>query len=215
MRLTKFEHASFVLSSEEAAIAVDMGAYVSESSWAQLPSIQATLVSHIHGDHFSEPNLQRMNVPVYTVAQVAQAVTDQNIQLETHAEGEEVTITGTPFTVTFTPSDHGPYATQPLENVGFLIEAEGKTLYFLGDMYNGAAPLDKPFDVLLIPVGNNNYTFGPQEAADYVQSLGWNGLTIPVHYDGQLDPATAQQFKDLASSFCKVQILATSESLDF
>ncbi len=72
---------------------------------------------------------------------------------------------------------------RPKENFGFLIEVDGKKIYFAGDMFypSGIDVTNLEVNVALIPVGGF-YTFGPEEALSFVKQFKKIGEIIPMHY---------------------------------
>ena len=82
-------------------------------------------------------------------------------------------------------------------------------------MFIPAEPLSLPYTAVLIPVGNHGYTFGPEEAVAYLRELNWTGITVPVHYEGRLNPETAAQFAQQVANTAEVHILAHGEALNF
>jgi L-ascorbate metabolism protein UlaG (beta-lactamase superfamily) len=180
MILVRYEQSGFTLESDGKVIAVDIGKYTTPESLARIGRVEAALVSHLHADHCFAPHLEAMTTEVYTVAEAAETLSDTQLNIHIHKVGDVFDIPGTPFAVKVYPSDHGPHATLQ-ENTAFLISDLKTTLYFLGDMFVPAEPIKERFDALLIPVGNGKYTFGPQEAANYLEALKWGGFTVPVH----------------------------------
>ncbi len=109
--------------------------------------------------------------------------------------GDSIDISG--IRVSFFEVDHGPNVTvKPKENFGFLIEADGSRVYFAGDMFypSGIDVSTLEVDYALIPVGTF-YTFGPQEAADFVKRFKNAGEIIPMHYHKK--PETKDEFLSL------------------
>ncbi len=102
------------------------------------------------------------------------------------------------FKVSIFDVDHGPNVTvRPKENFGFLIEVDGKKIYFAGDMFypSGIAVTDLEVDRALIPVGTH-YTFGPHEALEFVLQFKKIGNVTPMHYEKT--PETQEEFIKLA-----------------
>jgi len=101
------------------------------------------------------------------------------------------------FEVLIFDVDHGPNATaRPKENFGFLFKVDGETILFAGDMYHasGIEVFDLEVDKLLVPVGGF-YTFGPEEALEYVNQFKQVGEVIPMHYE--LNPVAKEKFNSL------------------
>jgi len=211
--ITRFQQAAFTVTSGNSVLAVDIGSYVTPEFLQQVGHPAAALVSHIHGDHFLEANLLAMGAPVYTVGEVAQAIENASLGVHIQRHGDQVEIPDSPFSVRFLPSDHGPNV-GPVEQAAFLIEAEGKVIYFLADMYNPAPFPATQVDVVLIPVGGAGYTFDVEMAAQYLRSNGWKGLTVPIHYDNpRMDPLSGKRLADAMGGDCDVRVLGLGESL--
>ncbi len=101
------------------------------------------------------------------------------------------------MTVQFFDVDHGPNATlKPKENFGFLIEADGKKVYFAGDMYSpsGLDVSGLEVDVALLPVGGH-YTFGPKEAVEFAKRFKKTGQVLPMHF--AINPPAQTEFLKL------------------
>ena len=215
MIITKYEQSGFVLKSDKKRIAVDIGEYTPRETVERLAQVSAVIVSHIHKDHWSEEYAQMLGGKLFTVAQVAEAVeSPEKLDIHIHKVGDTFKIPETPFTVTVLPSDHGPHVSSPVENTALLISDGDSSVYFLGDMFVSAAPIEQEYDAIMIPVGNNNYTFGPGEAASYIHELGWNGVTIPVHYNGKLDPKTADEFAKQIEDDCLLTRLEIGQTFE-
>ncbi len=214
MNLTRYHQSGFVLESAGKRIAVDIAMLTPLEEVHTIGRVDAALVSHAHQDHFSEAHLAALTEDVYSVQEAISQIKDPLLMGHAHKVGDSFLIPHTPFVVTLFPSDHGPHVSKPVENSALHISDGLHAVYFLGDMYNPAAPISEPYDALIIPVGNGNYTFGPQEAAAYVRELDWTGLTIPVHYNPQQGTEhTPDEFALLANEAI-VHKLEIGESLD-
>jgi L-ascorbate metabolism protein UlaG (beta-lactamase superfamily) len=212
MNITKHQQSGFIFESQGKRIALDIGRLTTEEELATIGNVDAAVVSHLHGDHCMPAHLEKMTKEVYTVQEAADTIQGTKLNIHIHKIGDTVSIEGTPFTVKVFPSDHGPHA-ELKENTALLISDGTLAVYFLGDMFNPAVPIADTFDALLIPVGNGNYTFGPQEAAMYVRELQWDGLTIPMHYNAmQQTEHTASEFATILADEAFVKILEIGES---
>lgn len=71
------------------------------------------------------------------------------------------------------------------EAIGFIITAEGKTIYHMGDTgyFSTLSDYGEMYDIdlLLVPIGSR-YTMGPKEAAYAVKSINPK-VVIPMHYN--------------------------------
>jgi L-ascorbate metabolism protein UlaG (beta-lactamase superfamily) len=215
MKIIKYHQSGFMVESQGKRLAVDIGKYTPVQELPVIGKADANLVSHFHPDHCSAEHLSYLAPDVYTVQEAAETLKDdKTLTLHIHKVGDQVVISGTPFIVTVLPSDHGPHVGE-VENTALHISDGTHAVYFLGDMYNPAAPIAEPFDALMIPVGNDKYTFGPPEAASYIRELQWDGLTIPVHYAAAKgNEQTADEFATLIAEECIVRKLNDFESLE-
>ncbi|HEY9481073.1 MAG TPA: MBL fold metallo-hydrolase [Candidatus Paceibacterota bacterium] len=195
MRLTKFEQSGFILETDNGyKLAIDIGSYTPSEKLNGI-SLDAMLVSHIHGDHFSVEQIKKLSPKkLYLNEECIEAVGEESLSSEIIQVkvGDQINIGE--IKVQFFDVDHGPNVKmRPKENFGFLIEADGKKVYFAGDMFyqSGIDVLNLEIDVALIPVGTF-YTFGPQEALDFVKKFKRIGTVIPMHYEN--NPETREDF---------------------
>lgn len=199
MKLTKFEQSGFVLETNNGyKLAIDIGSYTPVEKLNGV-SPDAMIISHIHGDHFSIEQIKKLSPKkIYLNEECIEALGEQELSskiIEVKV-GDEVDIDG--IKVQFFGVDHGPnIKLRPRENFGLLIEADDKKVYFAGDMFypSGIDVSDLEVDVALIPVGTF-YTFGPQEALEFVKNFKRVGKVIPMHYEKT--PETREEFMKLA-----------------
>ncbi len=214
MKIKKYEQSGFIIESEASAelsgmppfkLAFDVGRMTPVEKLADEAPVDAFVVSHIHGDHFSPEHIKAMRPKtLYLNSECKNSAdsTSENfsgISIE-HIMAADIKQIG-PFTVTFFAVDHGPNISAPVENLGFLIEEnmsiDGKPhvqkTYFAGDMfYAPGASSDEQnniflvdeieVDTALIPVGTF-YTFGPAEALEFAKMFKRIGKIIPMHYE--------------------------------
>ncbi len=201
MIITQLEQSGCIIETKSGfRLAVDIGSYTPLERLAGL-RVDAALVSHFHGDHFSPEHLR--------------ALSPQQVYLSHECEerlGEE-TLVGDMVTIqagqTFTTGDisvqvfvvdHGPNTSaHPKENFGFLFSADGETIYFAGDMYvpSGIDVSPLEVDVAMIPVGGH-YTFGPTEALSFAEQFKRVGKVLPMHDLPQ--PGSFEEFIALAAA---------------
>ena len=198
MKLTKFEQSGFILETAKGyTLAIDIGSFTPLEKLAGI-TVDAMVVSHIHGDHFSVSHIKVLSPKkLYLNEECIEALGEENVSseiIQTHV-GDSIDIDG--IHITFFDVDHGPNVKlRPKENFGLLIEVEGKKVYFAGDMFypSGMDVFTLEVDVALIPVGTF-YTFGPQEAWDFVKRFKKIGEVIPMHYEKT--PETKREFMAL------------------
>ena len=186
MKVTKFEQSGFILETEKGyRLAVDIGSYTSLEKLDGV-TVDAVLVSHLHGDHFSLDQIKKLAPKkLYLNRECLEIVGEktlipETIEIKTGDQFEIEDIKVTVFDV-----DHGPNTkVRPRENFGFLIEADGQKLYFAGDMFypSGLDVTNLEVDYALIPVGTF-YTFGPVEALEFIKQFKKIGIVISMHYE--------------------------------
>ncbi len=199
MKLTKFEQSGFILETSNGfRLAFDIG---NKTPLEKLQGItvDAMLVSHIHGDHFSLDQIKALSPKkLYLNQECIETLGEEILPSEiTQVKvGDEIMIDD--IKVQFFNVDHGPNVSAPLqENFGFLITADGKTIYFAGDMFyeSGIDVSNLEVDIALLPVGTF-YTFRPEEAFTFAEKFKRIGKVTPMHYEKT--PETRDQFINLA-----------------
>jgi L-ascorbate metabolism protein UlaG (beta-lactamase superfamily) len=175
---------------------------------AQLPTLDAVLLSHMHGDHWDRIATKSLpkDVPVVTTREAARCLhkrgftdTSELRPWQTH----ELTSGTTTLRITSVPGVHGPGPLARLlpEVMGSVLELvrggvagnevvwrgyiSGDTLYrpFLGEVLERCGPLD----VLIPHLGGTRVagvllTMDGKQGADLVELLK-PPVTVPVHYD--------------------------------
>lgn len=186
MKLTKLEQSGFIIETNSGyKLAIDIGSYTPLEKLAGI-SVDAILVSHIHPDHFSLNQIKALAPKrLYLNRECIEALGEETLDSEIIdvKVGDKIEING--IKVTFFDVDHGPNVRiRPKENFGFLIEVDGKKIYFAGDMFypSGIDVANLEVDTSLIPVGGF-YTFEPEEALDFVTKFKSSGKIIPMHYE--------------------------------
>lgn len=199
MKLTKFEQSGFILEIEKGfRLAFDIG---NKTPIEKLNSItvDAMLISHIHGDHFSLDQIKKLSPKkLYLNQECVETLGEETLisEIVQVKNGDQIMVDN--IKVEFFNVDHGPNVSAPLkENFGFLITADNKTIYFAGDMFykSGIDVTNLEVDIVLLPVGTF-YTFGPQEAFDFAKKFKRIGKVVPMHYEKT--PETREQFIKLA-----------------
>lgn len=199
MKLTKYEQSGFVLETGSGfRLAFDIGAYTPVEKLKGV-SVEAMLVSHLHGDHFSPEQITALNPRKLYLNQECIDLwkgDGSNIEIEKVKIGDKIKIGD--VDVELFDVDHGPNTkVRPKENFGFLIKADSQTVYFAGDMFfeSGIDVTGLEVDYALLPVGTF-YTFGPQEAFDFAKKFKKIGKIIPMHYEKT--PEMRDRFIELA-----------------
>jgi len=105
--------------------------------------LHAILISHEHGDHWDKPTLEALQsgqspaiyAPQMTIGDIAKAGVDTS-EFKAVSKKMQVKVGG--MTVTFFPSIESEDLEEPVQRVGFLVEAHGATFYHQGDSHGPA-----------------------------------------------------------------------------
>lgn len=198
MKITKLNHACVLLEHEGNRVVVDPGSHTTADSVGRLAGlVDAVLVTHRHGDHYDPGILKAIGAPLFGVPEVVHLAADAGLTAHALAIGTPAMVAG--MNVTTVPANHGPNVTQPVENVGFIVEAGGVSIYITGDMKGTQdAASDIAVSAVVVPFEGGRFVFSPAEAAAFVSGLRHKGLVIPVHADGAAD--NAREFVEAARS---------------
>ena len=230
MKIQKFEQSGFIIESQSGfRIAIDIGNKTPLEKLSGVKPVDIFLVSHVHGDHFDINNIKILAPKQVFLSKVCYdllfsktitlarggglSVQNQRIPfygfgvvMKNGAEFQFDNVNFKAFHV-----DHGPNVSVPLEdNFGFLIEVDGKQIYFAGDMYNpsGIDVSELSPDYALLPVGGH-YTFGPQEAYEFAKTFKSIGKIIPMHYEknDHIDPVKKDEFFEIAKNNFDIEVM--------
>ncbi len=212
MKITKFEQSGFILEAKDGfTLALDIGNKTPVERLAGL-SVDAMVVSHIHGDHFYLESIKALSPKtLYLNTECADALSEESLVSEiVRVKVGDVQKIGN-FVVHFFNVDHGPHLSVPLaENFGLLIEGDDEKIYFCGDMCvpSGMPVDDLSVDYILLPVGGY-YTFDPQEAFDFAKQFKKIQTIIPMHFEKNnfVDPIRRDEFVEIAKNNFMIDIL--------
>ncbi len=137
MKLIKFEQSGFILETDKGfRLAFDIGNKTPIEKLIGV-KVDAMLVSHIHGDHFSLQQIKALSPKkLYLNAECIETLGEESLASEIVQVkvGDEIMIDT--IKVQFFSVDHGPNVSAPLqENFGFLITVDNQIIYFAGDMF--------------------------------------------------------------------------------
>jgi L-ascorbate metabolism protein UlaG (beta-lactamase superfamily) len=204
---------------------------------AELPEIEAQLVTHNHRDHLDLPSLSRVRRPVVAGLGLDQFFAAKNLECcELDWWGE--TKVG-PVTVRFVPSQH--WSRRGLDDVnetlwgGFVIDGSSARIYHSGDTayFAGFAEIGRrsgPIDAALLPIGAydpawfmSKQHMNPEEAVQAFRDLGAREF-VAMHWgtfqltDEPLDepPARLQaEWQRLGLDPARCHVPAVGTSLSF
>ncbi len=149
----------------------------------------AILLSHGHGDHLGSTIdlANRFQPQVVAIYELATWLEGKGVG-RTIGMNKGGTLDLGFLRATMTNAHHsssGPDHVYLGEAAGFVIEADGKRLYFAGDTcvfgdMRLIAEIHGPFDVAVLPIGDL-YTMGPKEAS-YACRLLRPKMVVPMHW---------------------------------
>lgn len=206
MKLIKYEQSGFILETDAGyKLAIDIGNKTPVEKLEKV-KVDSMIISHIHGDHFSLDQI-KMLAPndLYLNEECLEALGEEALESKINKVSVWDTVNVSGIEVKYFNVDHGPNISAPLkDNFGFLIKADGKTVYFAGDMFvtSGINVSQLEVDYALLPVGTF-YTFGPEEAFAFAKQFKKIGKIISMHYEKE--PGAHDMFMTLASGTFDVE----------
>jgi L-ascorbate metabolism protein UlaG (beta-lactamase superfamily) len=187
--------------------------YIDPAYGEYLDKADVILISHFHYDHCSLETVRRIRKDDTTIISTKE-VASQIDECRAVQAGEEGLIGN--ITVTIIPAYNtgkrtaGQRKTHSKEDtIGFLISAEGRTVYYTGDTDFIPEMKDVKADIVIIPVGGTN-TMNAKEAASAVKLIKPK-TAVPIHYgktEGTYDDAL--YFKELAEED-KINVMILKE----
>ncbi len=167
-------------------------------------SSDVVLISHLHRDHLDVPSLRRLPPSTPLVVPRGAAPWAAKGGAEDVREigiGEMLSVAG--VEVSGVPAVHNGYRDRhrggPIEPLGYLVSAGGRTVYFSGDtdLFPGMSDLGQ-VDVALLPVWGWGTAAGeghldPPRAARAVEMIRPR-LAVPIHW-GSLFPVGLRRFR--------------------
>lgn len=192
MLLKFLGHACFSLQAGTASLIIDPYLTGNPQAAVKAEEVKADwiLVTHGHHDHLGDAVeiARQNNGTIITITEVARYCSARGAKTHAmyiggkHDFGE--------FTVKLTLALHGSSTnTNPIEYLGqpcgFLVFAEGKTIYYAGDtgLFGDMELIGRlhPIDLAILPIGDN-FTMGPEDALEAVKLLRPK-YVIPTHYN--------------------------------
>jgi len=181
MRITWLGHATFLVETGNQVIYIDP--YLDPYTKLQLPKATLILISHWHPDHCTRESVEMLLADETVIMGTADAASEFNGCI-TLAAGEMKRHGGVVIHATAAQTtDHIGGHDEEGFVIGFLLELEGKKLYYTGDTDMLPSMQGLKPDVAIIPVGGTT-TMGPEEAARAVHEMGAK-ISIPMHWGAQ------------------------------
>jgi L-ascorbate metabolism protein UlaG (beta-lactamase superfamily) len=160
MKVTKYEHATLVISSQDKQLVIDPGVFLTPPDFSDTVAV---VITHEHADHWTDQNLRLLlekspDAKIYAPQGVATAASGFEVTVVKAGDVIEVE----PFTLEFFGEKHAViHESIPVpENVGVLVNDE---LYYAGDSYTVPG---KPVGTLAAPIGAPWLKIG--DSIDYV-----------------------------------------------
>ena len=160
MKVTKYEHATLVITSNDKQLVLDPGVFLTPPDFANTVAI---VITHEHADHWTEQNLglileKSPDAKIYAPQGVATAAS--GFQITVVKEGDIIEVD--PFTLEFFGEKHAViHESIPVpDNVGVLVNDE---LYYAGDSYTAPG---RSVGTLAAPIGAPWLKIG--EAIDFI-----------------------------------------------
>ncbi len=210
LKITKYEQNCITLEIDDKEYYVfDAGSETSIDKLLASKKASATFVSHSHPDHFNIDNLKTLNCPIYGSKEVVEGLRMEKISSFELLPNKRVSVGQ--ISVTTFLVDHGAISA-PIVNFGFYIEVKGKSILYLGDIaIPSPIPNSNP-DVVFIPVGGSK-VLDVNQAFDFIKSISFKGMVIPMHFHGRADREAGKNFKATASNYCNVKVLDVFETI--
>jgi L-ascorbate metabolism protein UlaG (beta-lactamase superfamily) len=162
-------HASFQIRTMERIIYIDLKKYGKVVEASEKADIM--LVTHNHSDHCSPPKIQGLSKKDTIVVAPKNCASRISGKIRTIKSGEEITVDGVrieaveAYNIKRVKPSGKPWHPKGY-GVGYLIKAEGKTIYHAGDTDFIPEMLHlKNIDLALLPTGDK-YTMDNTEAAE-------------------------------------------------
>ncbi len=156
------------------------------------------LISHAHHDHCSPDDVAALLKPDTIIAGPASVGAALGRQITTLKPGETAKLAG--LTVEAVPAYNIGKKFHPRQdgNLGFIITADGRSIYHAGDTDLIPEMSGIRADIALLPIGGT-YTMNPAEAARAAAIIDPK-TAIPMHYGKHVGPySLADEFKNLCT----------------
>lgn len=173
MKLTKYEHACFVLEKDGQSLVVDPGEYTTD--FVVPDNVMGIVITHEHPDHLSQKHLQAIVEKSPNAVIVAhESITSQLDNFKTQPVTANEGIKAGNFELEFFGGEHAVIHPDipVIANLGVMID---DTVYYPGDSYTDP---ERPVKLLALPVAAPWMKLS--EAVDFVRKVAPDRL-FPTH----------------------------------
>lgn len=164
------------------------------------------LVSHDHFDHCSPDDIKKFQGPETVLVTEAQSAAKLTGDVRVMKPGETLHLDG--VLITAVPAYNVDKAFHPKSNqwLGFVVEADGVSIYHAGDTDLIPEMADIQADIALLPV-SGTYVMTWQEAVEAAKRIKPK-VAIPMHYGAIVgSEEDARNFAQALSGVCQVKVL--------
>ncbi len=196
MKVKKYPQSCLVFESGETKVLVDPGIVGFDErfleDWKQADLV---LVTHKHSDHIYEEAVKNLSAPIYSTDDVQKRCPQLKINI-VHA-GDKFKVGN--FEIEVTHAVHGFHPFMKTngdyveENIGFLLKAEGKTVYITSDTVCFNNNIEA--DVVCLPATGGCMTMTPIEAMYYTNMVKAKTAVV-IHLEKAFFPTTAEDVKE-------------------
>jgi L-ascorbate metabolism protein UlaG (beta-lactamase superfamily) len=213
IRVKWLGHASFQIGTSDKIIYIDLKKYGKVVETSEKADI--FLVTHNHGDHCSPPKIRKLSKKDTVVIAPKNCVSRIGGNVRAIKPGDEITVGNVRIEAVeaynvkrFKPSGK-PWHPKGY-GVGYLIKAEGKTIYHAGDTdFIPEMQRLKKVDLALLPTGDK-YTMDNVEAAEAAIVIG--PKTAMAMHTWEKD---REEFKKKVEANSKVEVVLLQEGQEY